>query len=693
MSDLLNNIDNILATEQDDFSFIGTGDVAEIASILGQNDYNNIIYVGRSGVGKTANIFGLAQAQKEDPETSSVALPLHMISREFYLMDVGLAFAGTEEEIRVNIKDIIKELDNPGCNVLVIEDANDFLEAIEDHNVPGVVSSFMSELRKGTFQCIWMVREVPGMNSKLSDVLECHSDIEELFTVLRKEPADREEVLSIIADRSKVLEGHHKGLIVSEEAGTEVVELTFAYPSLAIYQREQPARALRMLDSIASRFVTEKTQDGSGAEEWKVAVRELQDLNKQKNEAEGYKLQNQERLDKETEEVRQRLLKEDGVEPDAYDIGANKTTDMREAETSLRVINTELSEKILPAIAKVKDEVNTSLTLDISAVRGIFSDVSGIPSGDLNDNESEKIMAIEATMKKHIYGQDEAIETITGAIERAHAGLKEANQPIGGFILLGSSGVGKTYLGEILAETLFGDRENFTTFDMSEFMEEHTISKLIGAPPGYAGYGAGGALTNAVRRKPYQVILLDEVEKANPKIFKILLQVLDKGRLSDELGTVDFSNTIVLLTTNIAQHLSLEGVDPKLESTRETVIEELREIFPQELINRVDDFLLFNALLAEHIEAIVRREIVKMNKLLAKRTKITVVLDEESIKTLVEDKYKIEEGSRQVLKYIGNHLERKVAKIVLNHPEGGNIVASYDGKSFDLTFEANDEIS
>jgi len=672
MSELLNNLDVILETEQDDFSFIGPGDAAEIASILGQSDYNNIIYVGRSGVGKTANIFGLAQAQKEDPETSSIALPLHMISREFFLMDVGETFAGDEDKIRDNIKEIFKQLDNPGCNVVVIEDANDFLEAIESHNTPGVISSFMSELRKGTFQCIWMVRQVPGMNSKLTDVLECHSDVEELFTVLHKEPAEREDVLSIITNRSKVLEGHHQGLTIAVDAATEVVELTLAYPSLSMYQREQPARALRMLDSIASRFITEKTQEDSADETWQSAVRKLQDLNRQKNEAELLKLKQRGIIEDEKKEIKARLNEELDVdrEIDAYDMSIAKSSEIREAEETLRHIATELK-RIMPAIEAVKDEVNTSLTLTISDVRSIFSEVSGIPSGDLNDNESEKIMAIESTMKKHIFGQDEAIETVTGAIKRAHAGLKEADQPIGGFILLGSSGVGKTYLGEILAETLFGDRDNFTSFDMSEFMEKHTVSKLIGAPPGYAGFGNGGALTNAVRDKPYQVILLDEIEKANKEIFKIMLQVLDKGRLSDENGTVDFSNTIILMTTNIAQHLSLEGVDPKLESTRDTVIDELRQIFPQELINRVDDFLLFNALLPEHIEAIVRRELNKINTKLSKKTKISVVLDEDSIKQLVEDRYKKEE---------------------LNHPEGGEIIATYDGKVFDLIFEANHEV-
>ena len=694
MSKFLTNLEVILETEQDGFSFIGPGDAAQIASILGQNDYNNIIYVGRSGVGKTANLFGLAQAQKEDPAESIVQLPLHMITREFLLMDVGLTFAGSEEEIRTNVKEIFTELNKPGCNVLIIEDANDFLTAIDDHAVPGIIPAFMSELRKHSFQCIWMVRETPGLTSNLSSVLECHSDVEELFTVLHKDPAERDEILKIVHTRSRVLEKHHKGLTIDEDAATEVVELTLAYPSLTIYQREQPARALRLLDSIASQFITQTTQDNSEDETWKDAVRKLQKLNKDKNEAELFKLKNQQIIDDEAIELKARLAKELDVDRDvdSYDMSIAKSSETREAEETLRIINKEL-QRIMPAIAEVKDAINTSLTLDISTVSQIFSDISGIPSSDLNENESEKIMALEGTMLKSIYGQDQAVGTITGAIKRAHAGMKDPDQPIGGFILLGSSGVGKTYLGEVLAEILFGDKDNMTSFDMSEFMEKHTVSKLIGAPPGYAGYGNGGALTNAVRDKPYQVILLDEVEKANPEIFKILLQVLDKGRLSDENGTVDFSNTIILMTTNIAQHLSLEGIDPSLESTRETVIEELRAIFPQELINRVDDFLLFNALLSEHIEKIVIREIKKINTNLAKRTKVTVELDEENIARLVEDRYKREEGSRQVLKFIGNNLERKIADIVLSNPEGGNIVAAYDGTTFELNFEANDEIS
>jgi ATP-dependent Clp protease ATP-binding subunit ClpB len=694
MSELLHNLDAILENEQAGFKFIGPGDASTIASTLGQNVNNNIIYVGRSGVGKTANLLGLAQAQNEDPENSTITLPLHMISREFFMMDVGKAFAGSEEQIRANIQEIFKTLKQPGCNVLIIEDTNDFLSAILDHNVPGIIPAFMGELRKGSFQCIWMVREMPGDGSNLNEVLECHSDVEEFFTVLHKDAAEHDEILDIVTTRSKVIQSHHKGLTITEDAAQEVVELTLAYPSLKIYQREQPARSIRMLDSIASRFITNMTQSSAENEAWKESVRKLQALNKEKNEAEVLRLKNLNIIEREQEETRERLNEELDVDRpiDKFDMGIAKSAETREAEEMLRRIAVEM-ERIMPAIEEVKDEVNTALTLDISTVRQVFSEISGIPSSDLNDSESEKIINLEATMLEYIYGQDEAVQTIAGAVKRTHAGLKDPKKPIGGFILLGSSGVGKTYLGEVLAKVLFDDEENFTQFDMSEFMEKHTVSKLIGAPPGYAGFGNGGALPNAVREKPYQVILFDEIEKANPDVFKILLQLLDKGRLSDEVGTADFSNTIVLLTTNIAQHLSLNGTDPKAEGTRDLIIDELRDFFPQELINRVDDFLLFNALLAEHIEMIVKREVKKINKKLAKNTRVTVVLDEDNIKRLVEDKYEQEEGSRQVLKFIGNNLERKIADIVLAHPEGGDIVATYDGVTFDLTFEANDEIS
>jgi len=690
MAKFLQDFNNILETQYKDFVFIGEGDLSNVSSILGQNTYHNIIYAGKSGVGKTANLLGLVQHQCLDPEYSVVSLPLHMFARKFYLLDNSQLFAGSDEQIRANIQMMFDELKRPGGdNVLVIEDANDFLAAIEDHGVPGVISSFMSELRKNSFQCIWMVREVAG-STRMADVINCHSDIEELFTILRKEPADKDEIVKIIDSRRQVLEKYHEGLTVPAESAKEVAELTVAYPSLAIYQREQPARAVRMLDSIASTFLTEATIDNNQDPKWIEVMRSLQSLNQRRIEVETAKQQARTELDSMSENLTETLRQEMGQAPNRRELDARKTSDMRNCEQVIAAANADLNNHILPEIQKLNKEINVSLTLDASAVRSIFSKLSGIPSSDLSDNEAQLTLQLEQRMLNKVFGQDHAVQTVAGAIKRAKAGLKDPKKPIGGFILLGSSGVGKSYLGEVLAQVLFNDSDNMTSFDMSEFMEKHTVSKLIGAPPGYAGYGSGGALTNSVRHRPHQVILLDEIEKAHPDVFKILLQVLDKGRLSDELGTVDFSNVILLLTTNLAQHLSLDdNLDVGSPDVREDVIEELRKIFPQELINRVDDFLLFKALLNEHIEKIIHREIKKINKNLAKRTLINVNISDDDIRKIVIEKYKREEGSRQVLKFIGNQLERKVADVVLSHPEGGTINATYNGSGFDLELKTN----
>jgi len=691
MSEFVTDFSEILRTQYEDFKFIGPGDAGRISSILGQNDYHNIVYVGRSGVGKTANLLGLVQSQLPDSK-ARVSLPLHMINRKFYLLDNSRLFSGDEAQIRANIQATFDYLKRPGKHTLVLEDANDFLNAIDDHGVPGVTSMLMSELRQNSFQCILMVREVPGDNTKLSKVIECHSDMEELFTILRKDIPEKSEVAKIVNSRREILEHHHSGLTIPLESSNEIVDLTFIYPSLATYQREQPARTIRLLDNIASTFLTRSSEMRKDDKDWSTATEELQRLNQRQNELEQDYDDATTELREHTENLKERLMADEsyGDTISKFDITVHKTAEMKELEHIISLIVAELETKVQPKIVEINKKINVEMTLDVSDVRSIFSEMSGIPSTDLSDNEAEKTLNIEAQMLSKIFGQDNAVETVVGAIKRAKAGLKAENKPIGGFILLGSSGVGKSFLGEVLAETLFSNKDNMTSFDMSEFMEKHTVSRLIGTTPGYVGYGNGGALTNAVRDRPHQVILLDEIEKAHPDVFKVLLQVLDKGRLSDELGTVDFSNVILLLTTNLAQHLSLdESIDVNDPETRDRVIEELRTIFPQELINRVDDFLLFRALLEEHIEKIVKREVVKINESLAKRTSVVVEISDDDIKELVKDKYKQEEGSRQVLKFIGNHLERKVADIVLRHPEGGKIKATFTGSGFDLSFEGN----
>ena len=712
---LLFDLEDYLDLVEPGFEFVGDGDIEKISSILGQNQYSNLIYAGRSGVGKTANLYGIIQKKKKTIEgkigPNEKRLPLHMIDRRFVLLDTNTLFDSNDpQKIEKSIKLVFAELDKPGDHVLIVEDGNDLLRGIEDNQVQGLISILVRELKKGAFHCILMVRDEPGKN-KLGEILNCHSDITELFTVLEKKPAGREEVLEIMTRSKPALEKHFDNLTISDDANREIVNLTMQYSNLSLYMRDQPARALRMRDRIASQFVSRRQarppeldalekklaaledSPANAAERatlskkidgivgvWEERARALGAafLEKRKHER-GLEELNLE-LAKAQDTLRASFHEQHGREATERDLAAHKTAEIKEIEKYIRE-TTRLLEEADKKAKAVRSENNEQLELAVADVRDLFSEMSGIPTKDLNADEATRALGLEGRLKEKIFGQDDAVATIADAVLTAKAGLNNPDAPIGSFIAVGSSGVGKTYSAECLAEDLFDDADALTVFDMSEFMEKHTVARLIGAPPGYAGYGEGGMLTNAVRRRPYQVILLDEVEKAHPDVFKILLQLLDKGRLSDELGTVDFKNTLFIMTTNLAQHLSFDAARTS-ENSAEEIKTEIRRIFPQELINRVDAFLLFKALSNEDIARIVKRLIAKKNANLTRQKKpIEINLPDADIAEIVAKKYLPEEGARQVQKFVQNNLVNEAAKIVLTHSGetgGGVINASFN---------------
>ncbi len=725
---LLIDLEDYVAQVEPDFNFVGDGDIEKISSILGQNQYSNLIYVGRSGVGKTANLYGIIQKKKRTIEGAvgpeEKRLPLHMIDRRFLLLDTNTLFDSNDpQRIEQSIKLVFAELDKPGDHVLVVEDGNDLLKGIEDNQCQGLISILVRELKKRAFQCILMVRDEPGMN-KLGAVMNAHSDITELFSVLEKKPAAKDDVFAILEQSKASIERHYDNLVISDEANREIVNLTLQYPNLSIYMRQQPARALRMRDRIASQFVSRRQArppeldaleaelealGGSGSDvrradleskiaavrsRWEERARALGAayLEKRKHEhdleemrAEKARLENM---------LRENLKATLGRDPADRDIASHKTSEIKDVEKFLRETSRLLEQADQKARA-VRSQHNEELQLAVADVREIFSEMSGIPTKDLNADEATRALGLEGRLKEKIFGQDDVVAVIADAVLTAKAGLNNPEAPIGSFIAVGSSGVGKTYSAECLAEDLFDDADALTVFDMSEFMEKHTVARLIGAPPGYAGYGEGGMLTNAVRRRPYQVILLDEVEKAHPDVFKILLQLLDKGRLSDELGTVDFKNTLFIMTTNLGQQLSFDETRTS-ENSGEDIKAEIRKIFPQELINRVDAFLLFKALKSSDIERILKRLVAKKNDNLERQKKaIRIELPDADIAEIVARKYRQEEGARQVQKFVQNNLINQAAKIVLSHSgdvnkgEGGVIKAAFDPEkdSFEWRFE------
>ena len=679
---LISSVLDVVNEENENFKYIGPGDILQISSILGQRTYNNIIYSGKSGVGKTANIFGLAQIQQEDPSNSDIVLPLHMINKKLWMLNTSLVFDGSDDEIRKNIEEVNVTLESPGSNVLIIEDANDFLKAIDYNNVHGIIPRFMSRLKSKEFQTIWMVREEMGTDKCLDEVLKCHSDIDELFTLLKRDEPSKEEVYKVALSRRIPTEIHHDGLHVTEDACKEVVDLTFTHSSLNIYQRRQPGRTLRMLTAISSRFLTETTNEAGHTDDYNKAVRQLQKLNKAMLKTELAIENAKNILDKLIKELTDKLV-EDDIVPNRITINMHKTQDIKEEEKIIQYGKKDI-EQILPKIHSINSKLNVSLTLDTAKVKSIFSEISGIPSDDLDESEAEKVKNIAPRMLEEVYGQDSVINSITSSIKRASAGLKKPGQPIGSFVMVGSSGVGKSYVAKILAKTLFNDPKKLKIFDMSEFMNESALSRLIGAAPGLVGYGAGGELLNTVRESPHTVILLDEIEKAHPDIFTILLQVLDDGRLTDELGTVDFSNAIIIMTTNLAQELSLDdSIDPDAQSTRDSIMKAMLQVFRQELINRVDQFVLFKALTKDSIKMILKKRMKEINDIL-KDKNMSLFISDKTLDTYVEHRYIKREGSRQVLKFLANTVESRLADFILDNPDGGTMSATYNIKNQDF---------
>jgi ATP-dependent Clp protease ATP-binding subunit ClpB len=339
----------------------------------------------------------------------------------------------------------------------------------------------------------------------------------------------------------------------------------------------------------------------------------------------------------------------------------------------------------------LKQGANKRLVLDKSDVREIFVGLSGMSSEDLDGDNSELLLGLADSVKEDIFGQDQVIDAVCDSIIAGKAGVKEPNVPVASAMCLGTSGVGKTLLGETLAEKLYKSKEAITVFDMSEFDKDFKVALLTGGVPGYVGYGQGGRLTNAMRKNPEQVILLDEVEKADPKVFYILLQILDKGRLTDELGTVSFKRATIIMTTNKGKQLAMEGkTDFRSPKGREAIIQELKEFFLIEMLNRTDEFLLFNTLSRDNVQNAAKRALKKLNSRenFVER-KIRVDLPDQDIEQIVSDRYRIEEGARPVTKFIQNTLGGKLGKMILaSKGQSGVISARYspEKNSFDLDF-------
>lgn len=328
-----------------------------------------------------------------------------------------------------------------------------------------------------------------------------------------------------------------------------------------------------------------------------------------------------------------------------------------------------LQKELVEAEQRSKEQSNLKEEVTEEEIAEVVSKWTGVPVNKLVESERDKLLRLDEVLHQRVIGQDEAVEAISESILRARSGLKDENRPIGSFIFLGPTGVGKTELAKALTEAMFDNEKNIVRIDMSEYMEKYSVSRLIGAAPGYIGYEEGGQLTEAVRRKPYSVVLFDEIEKAHPDVFNILLQVLDDGRLTDNQGrTVNFKNTIIIMTSNIGSHYLLEGIDENgniTEEARSLVDNELKHSFRPEFLNRIDDIVFFKPLQKAEIRKIIDLEIEKILGRLKDR-KITVTLDDKLKEYIIDNSYSVQYGARPIKRYLQKHVETALARMIIS---------------------------
>jgi ATP-dependent Clp protease ATP-binding subunit ClpB len=682
VKELLVNLDDVVeGKSSQSFNYNGVpydddGDVEKICSILGQSRYCNIVYHGPSGAGKTAALFGIVERKLKivNNHKDDVRLPLHMLDRKFLMLDVNELFSINDPAVMKNkIERVFMKLNEPGDNILVVEDMTDLISGVENNQFTDFIPRLIAALSKKQFHAILMVRQEPGSDS-LRKVLGCHSEMTELFSLLECSPPDKERTAAIMRATKAGLENHFGGLSIADSANDEIVNLTFHYQNLSIYTRAQPARSLRLRDQIASIYLSRhQTNGGHEIGEWRKFAEKIGSVVNKKKRVEGHISKASTDLLAETEKLKADFKSAQGKEPTEADIVAFKSEKMREHEQFINAASVELGRLSKEAI-EAKGSFNSRLTLTLDDVRNIFSELSGVPIKNLTADETTRVIGMADRLKTEIFGQDDAIDCISNAVLTAKAGLNNPNAPIASFMIFGSSGIGKTFVCQKLAEDLFEDPGAITRLDMSEYQEKHTISRMIGAPPGYAGFGDGGLLCNAIRRRPYQVVLFDEIEKAHPDVFLILLQMLDSGRLSDELGVVDCRNTIIMMTTNLGGSLSFDS-NRNSDNSNDAMKDAARKIFPQELMNRVDSYLLFKALSPEAIKKIIRNQIKSKNTNMQKHgRRIVLDLPDAEIERIVSLVYRIEEGARQVQKFVQTNFINASAKDILARGAAGGVV-------------------
>ena len=677
-------------------------EIRRVLQILSRRTKNNPILIGEPGVGKTAIAEGLAHRIIDGD------VPENLKSKQIYSLDMSALIAGAKfkGEFEERLKSVVKEVVSAeGEIVLFIDEIHTLVGAGGGEGAMDAANILKPALAKGELRAIGATTL-----NEYQKYFEKDKALERRFQKVMVNEPDTLDAISILRGLKERYETYHR-VRIKDEAIIAAVELSQKY----ISDRFLPDKAIDLIDEAASKL---RLEIDSAPEELEIIERKIRQLEIEreaiKREKDEVKLKslnheianlsekrNQLRAkwQSEKEIVDQIQIKKNEIEKLRFeDEKANRVGDLGkvaeirygripEAEKTIKTLEKKLSE-----IQKDSPMVNEEV--DAEEIAEVVSRWTGIPVSRMLQSEKQKLLNIETEIHMRVVGQDEAISAVADAIRRNRAGLQDPKRPIGSFIFLGTTGVGKTELAKALAELLFNNENSMVRIDMSEYQERHAVSRLIGAPPGYIGYEESGQLTEAIRRKPYSVVLLDEIEKAHPDVFNILLQVLDDGRLTDNKGrTVDFKNTIIIMTSNIGSHIIQENLEKINEDNREEIINQtrqqvfdlLKKTLKPEFLNRIDEIIMFNSLTQDEVRKIVELQLKNIQKTLEKNS-IKLTFTKKAVDFIATIGYDPQFGARPIKRVIQKNVLNELSKMILEEKVDKNSVIVVDVKNGQMVF-------